>query len=230
MQRVILLLIFQFNHYALLFNKPKLNFMHSKKILSLLFVATTFCSSQESSKIHEQSQPALEPKEQKTKHVDSDKTIGLKPEYFDLKTLPISKSVSFYEFQPKNNVGLGILKQGYSFNLTSWVRTEDFGIKCVFMTSKAPEKILDTVSEEDYIKFLRSEISDIIPSIFKDKNIVNSVLKAIMSSNYDYYPKTKSYVLQAEHSDYDYISINVERMFFKDLYISIVAGGTDTSW
>lgn len=163
--------------------------------------------------------------------MDTIKKVELKAEYFDLKTLPPSKSISFYEFQDKNNIGVGVLKQGYTFNLVSWIRAEDFGISCVFITSKSPEKMLLTTSKEEYIDFLSSELANIIPSVFKDKNIVNALLDAIKKPvNYDYYPETKNYILHAEHSDYDYIDISAKPMFFKDLYIKISAGGTDTSW
>lgn len=162
---------------------------------------------------------------------DTLRTRGLKMEYFDLKTLPPSNSVSFYEFQEKNHTGLGVLKQGYSFNLVSWMRTEDFGIRCTLITSKAPEKSLNTVSEADYVNFINTELKKIVPALFKDKNMVNALLDALKKpDHYTYYPDSKSYSVQADHPDYDEISILAERILYKDLCIVIVARGIDTSW
>ena len=206
--------------------------MYKFNLLTLILILTSFCSFKEDKKT-----PTI-PIEQTTPStvstLEKEDTLGpreLKMEYFDLRTLPPSQSVSFYEFQEKNNTGLGVLKQGYSFNLVSWMRTEDFGIRCVLMTSKAPEKFLNTVSEADYVNFINTEITKVVPALFKDKNVVNAIMDALKKpDHYTYYPKTKSYSVYAEHSDYDEITIAAEWLFLKDLHIVIVARGIDTSW
>lgn len=206
--------------------------MYKFNLLTFILILTSFCSSKK-----EKNTP-ISPIQQTTpstvstlKKEDTLAPRELKMEYFDLRTLPPSQSVSFYEFQAKNNTGLGVLKQGYSFNLVSWMRTEDFGIRCVLMTSKAPEKFLNTVSEADYVNFINTEINKVVPALFKDKNVVNAIMDALKKpDHYTYYPKTKSYSVYAEHSDYDEITIAAEWLFSKDLHIVIVARGIDTSW
>lgn len=208
--------------------------MYKINLLTLILslTLTSFCSSKK-----EKSTPPSPVKLTTSSTIptfEKEDTLGpkeLKMEYFDLRTLPPSQSVSFYEFQEENNTGLGVLKQGYSFNLVSWMRTEDFGIRCVLMTSKAPEKYLNTVSEDDYVKFINAEIKKVVPALFKDKNVVNAIIDALKKpDHYTYYPKTKSYNLYAEHNDYDEITIAAEWLFLKDLHIAIVARGIDTSW
>ncbi len=208
--------------------------MYKINLLTLILISTltSFCSSNK-----EKSTPPSPVKQTTSSTVstlEKEDTLGpkeLKIEYFDLRTLPPSQSISFYEFQEENNTGLGVLKQGYSFNLVSWMRTEDFGIRCVLMTSKAPEKFLNTVSEADYVKFINAEIKKVVPALFKDKNVVNAIMDALKKpDHYTYYPKTKSYNLYAEHNDYDEITIAAEWLFLTNLHIAIVARGNDTSW
>ena len=208
--------------------------MYKINLLTLILISTltSFCSSKK-----EKSTPPSPVKQTTSSTVptfEKEDTLGpqeLKMEYFDLRTLPPSQSVSFYEFQENNNTGLGVLKQGYSFNLVSWMRTEDFGIRCVLMTSKAPEKYLNTVGEADYVKFINAEIKKVVPALFKDKNVVNAIMDALKKpDHYTYYPKTKSYSVYAEHSDYYEITVAAEWLFLKDLHIAIVARGNDTSW